>query len=126
MKHVRSVVEFAAVVWSSSLTKEDIGSIERVQKCAFAIILGAKYRDYEEACAKLSMEKLTSRREKLALNFAKKSSVHPIHNHWFVPNTEETITRSIPTKFKPVLGRTKRLLQSAIPYLTQLLREGYN
>ena len=34
VKDVRSVVEFAAVVWSSSLTKEDIGSIERVQKCA--------------------------------------------------------------------------------------------
>ena len=125
VKHVRSVVEFAAVVWSSSLTKEDIGSIERVQKCAFAIILGAKYRDYEEACANLSMEKLTCRREKLALNFAKKSSVHPIHNHWFVPNTEETITRSILTKFKPVLGRTQRLLHSAIPYLTQLLNEDF-
>ena len=123
MKHVRSVVEFAAVVWSSSLTKEDIGSIERVQKCAFAIILGAKYRDYEEACAKLSMEKLTSRREKLALNLAKKSCVHPIHNHWFVPNTEETITRSILINFKPVLGRTQRLLHSAIPYLTQLLNK---
>ena len=66
-----------AVVWSSSLTKKDIGSIERVQKSAFAIILGAKYRDYEAACTKLSMEKLTRRREKLALNFAKKSSIHP-------------------------------------------------
>ena len=29
VKHVRSVVEIAAVVWTSSLTKQDIGSIEK-------------------------------------------------------------------------------------------------
>ena len=29
VKHVRSVLEFAAVVWTSSLTKQDIGSIEK-------------------------------------------------------------------------------------------------
>ena len=126
VKDVRSVEEFAAVVWSSSLSKEEIRYIERVEKCALAVILGANYRGYEEACTNLTMEKLSIGREKLALKFAKKSSLHPIHSHWFVPNFEETITRSIPTKFKPVLGRTKRLLQSAIPYLTQLLREGYN
>ena len=40
IKHVRSDAEFAAVVWTSSLTQEDIRSIERVQKCAFAVILG--------------------------------------------------------------------------------------
>ena len=32
IKHVRSVVEFAAVVWNSSLTQECIKAIERVQK----------------------------------------------------------------------------------------------
>ena len=39
-KHVRSVLEFAAVVWSSSLTKENSMTIERVQKSAFSVIIG--------------------------------------------------------------------------------------
>ena len=73
-KHVRSVVEFAAVVWNSSLTQEDTCSIERVQKCAFAVILGSRYYSYEAACTSISMETLATRREKLSLKFAKKSS----------------------------------------------------
>ena len=126
IKLVRSVVEFAAVVWTSSLTKEDIGSFERVQKCAFSVMLGSNYKNYGAACAMLSMEKLSIRREKLSLKFAKKSSGHLIHKHWFVLNTADTITRNIPAKYKPVLVRTWHLLKSAIPYLTQLLNTDAN
>ena len=126
IKHVRSVVEFAAVLWTSSLTQEDIGSIKRVQKCAFAVILGSNYNNYGAACAILSMEKLSIRREKLSLKYAKKSSEHQINKHWFVLNTADTITRNIPAKYKPVLVRTRRLLKSAIPYLTQLLNTNAN
>ena len=55
MIHVRSVVEFAAVVWHSGLTKDNTEQIERVQKAAFAIILGENYKNYENACSVLSM-----------------------------------------------------------------------
>ena len=121
VKHVISVVEFAALVWNSSLTQEDISSIERVQKCAVAIIEGSRYNNYEAACASLALDTLATRREKLCLNFARKSSLHPIHKHWFILNPEETRTRSVLAKYKPVLGRTQRLLKSAIPYFTHLL-----
>ena len=121
VKHVRSVVEFAAVVWNSSLTQEDICSIERVQKCAVAIIEGSRYNNYEAACASLALDTLATRREKVSLKFARKSSLHPIHKHWFILNPEETRTRYVPAKYKPVLGRTQRLLKSAIPYFTHLL-----
>ena len=121
IKHVRSVVEFAAVVWNSSLTHECINAIERVQKSAFAVMLGSRYQSYHEACQILAMEKLSKRRETLSLKFATKSSLHPIHKHWFVENQTESLTRSIPSKYKPVQGRTQRLLNSAIPYLTELL-----
>ena len=82
-KHVRSVLEFAAVVWNSSLTQEIIITIERVQKSAFSVILGSKYNSYEEACTILKMESLSKRREALSLKFATKSSEHPIHRQWF-------------------------------------------
>ena len=55
-KQVRSVVEYAAVVWSAGLTLENIAQIERVQKCALSVILGKKYTTYEEACHELSMK----------------------------------------------------------------------
>ena len=60
-KHVRSVLEFAAVVWNSSLTQENIITIERVQKAAFSVILGRKYNSYEEACKSLKMDQLSNR-----------------------------------------------------------------
>ena len=37
-KNVRSVLEYASVVWSSSITKKNTAQIERVQKAAFAIV----------------------------------------------------------------------------------------
>ena len=69
IKHVRSVAEFAAVVWHAGLTKENTEQIERIQKAAFAIILGGDYKTYEKACTVLSMSKLADRREKLSLSF---------------------------------------------------------
>ena len=40
LKQIRSLAEFAVPVWNSSLTGDDITSIERVQKTAFHLILG--------------------------------------------------------------------------------------
>ena len=123
IKLVRSVVGFVAVVWNSSLTKECLNAIERVQKRAFAVILGSRYQTYEEACNKLNMETLSRRRENLSTKFALKSSNHPLHSHWFVINQEVSKTRSEKPAYKPVQGRTERLLKSAIPYLTSLLNK---
>ena len=91
-KQVRSVIEYASVVWNSSLTKENITSIERVHKSAFAVILG--YNSYEEACHKLNMDTLIKRREKLSMKFETKTGNHRIHNQWFVTNQEVSRTRS--------------------------------
>ena len=69
------------------------------------------------------MDTLIKRREKLSMKFATKTSKHPIHNQWFVTNQEVSRTRSEKPVFKPVHGRTERLLKSAIPYLTSLLNK---
>ena len=121
-KQIRSVVEYAAVVWNAGLTIDNINQIERVQKSVFCVILGNKYTTYEEACSHLNMKTLAERRKELSLKFAKKASVHPIHQTWFVQNQESTTRLKKPT-FKPVCGRTERFLKSAIPYLTNLLNE---
>ena len=120
-KHVRSVVEFSSVVWTSGLTRESIIQIERVQKIAFAVILGPDYKSYKEACVSLTMETLEKRREKLAYSFARKSAKHPEHKHCLVQNQNNVNTRSQKPAFVPAQGRTQRFMCSPIPYLTDLL-----
>ena len=120
-KNVRSVLEYAAVVWHSSLTSQNTAQIERVQKAAFAIILGNKYQTYNEACLTLGMKMLSERRTELARCFAAKASKHPIHSQWFIPNDKQTNTRQNQPAFKPPQARTSRFLKSAIPYLTNCL-----
>ena len=97
--------------------------IERVQKSALAIILSPNYRSYDEALAKTELERLDRRREKLSLNFAKKAAKHPEHSNWFCKQDLNTNmqTRSTKAPYKPVQARTQRLLNSPIPYFTQLL-----
>ena len=120
---VRSVLEFGAVTWHPMLTLQNSKAIERVQKSALAIILSPNYISYDEALAKTELERLDKRREKLSLNFAKKAAKHPEHSNWFCkldPNTNMQ-TRSTKAPYKPVQARTQRLLNSPIPYFTQLL-----
>ena len=114
-------MEFAAVVWTSGLTLENSMRIERVQKSAFAVILGPAYKSYEEACATLTMETLEKRRELLSVTFATKSAMHQEHRSWFVQNVNNLNTRSKKPPYLPAQGRTQRFMKSPIPYLTELL-----
>ena len=50
---VRSLLEYGAVSWHSMLTIENEKAIERVQKSAIAIILGAEYENYEQEASQI-------------------------------------------------------------------------
>ena len=71
LTYVRSILQHSTVVWSSSLT-EKRRDLERVQKSAVRVIMGAKFTSYKNGLKSLNIEKLTARREKLYLKFAKK------------------------------------------------------
>ena len=58
-------------MWTPGLTKQETYQIERVQKCALHVILGEDYLSYDFAIKALDVEKLSDRRAKLSLNFAK-------------------------------------------------------
>ena len=62
IKQVRSVLEYAAVVWHAGLTQMNIGDIERVQKTACAIILGKKYDTYQAALTTQGLTNLNKRK----------------------------------------------------------------
>ena len=130
IKQVRSVMELAVSVWQPALTNQEVQQIERVQKCAMAIILGNKYINYEKATEELCLENLSDRRLKLSQNFAKKAAKSPKFQNWFneIPNRDNmTSTRSYKNKslprFKPIPPRTNRYKKSPLPYLTDILNE---
>ena len=119
--HVRSILEYAAVVWHSGLTLENKASIERVQKSALAIILGKGYINYGNALSTLNLERLCARREKLCLKFAKKSLASEKFSSWFAHDENPQNTRRKIKTVKPAITRTTRFQKSALPYLTSIL-----
>ena len=72
-KEVRSILEYAAPVWHSSITHKQTSEIESIQKLAFRIILGNKYVRYSDACAVFKTETLERRRHTICLKFAQKN-----------------------------------------------------
>ena len=97
------------------------------------MILGDEYQSYNDAVSTLEVDKLSERRSKLCLNFAKRAEKHPKYENWFYP-ADEVIppsmnTRSDPsiiqTKYRPVPCRTDRYERSPVPYLTDLLNKYY-
>ena len=68
---VRTILEFNSNVWFSAITKDEEDDLERIQKTACKLILNRNYHSYEDAINKLNIEKLSNRRQKLALKFAK-------------------------------------------------------
>ena len=72
-KQISSLLEFAAPVWISSLTGEDLIALERVQKTVLHIILGDEYSSYTSALKITGLAKISERRRKLSATFAKKA-----------------------------------------------------
>ena len=132
-KQIRCVLELAVSVWVPGLTLAENYQIERVQKCALYVIMGDSYNGYDETLIALEVEKLSGRRSKLCLKFAKRAEKHPKYQNWFVPADEfippTVTTRSdktfVETKYKPVPTRTDRYKGSPLPFLTDILNEYY-
>ena len=120
-KHVRSILEYAAPVWHSSLTGEDRLKLERVQKTAFHVILGDQYRSYNSALKTTGRKTLFDRRRKLCLKFTKKSLKNSKFETWFKPTGLKTKTRQEQLRFQDVHCRTD--MYSPISNLTSLLNQ---
>ena len=118
---VRSVLEFAAPVFHSSLTAAQSRQIEMTQKKALAIILGKEYVSYENALSKLGLERLDSRRLKLCYEFALKCTKSVRHSSMFPFNKLSGHNTTNPKKYAEPVCNTSRYFNSSIPYMTRLL-----
>ena len=76
-RQIRSVLEYAAVVWQPGLTINSSTCIETVQKACLSIILGQSYINYSNALQLASIERLDTRRDALCLKFARNAIKKP-------------------------------------------------
>ena len=120
MKQIRSVAEFAAPVWNSALTGQDISSLERIKKIALHIILADQYISYNVALKTMGLVKLSERRRKICMKFANKAQNNSKFSIWFRPNLRRN-TRLKQPRFCTVVCRKQRFEKSPISYLTRLL-----
>ena len=119
-KQIRSILEFASPVWNSAITGDDITSLERVQKTVLHIILGDNYNSYSSALKATGLQKLSERRKKLSLTFAKNALKTPKFSNWFRINPNQGGRTNQP-KFCPAIARTERFRKSPISELINLL-----
>ena len=74
-QQVRNVLEFSTPVWAGAVTQEDIIQIERVQRCAFRIVLGYAYESHHNAIHTFQMDSLEVRQTHICLRFAKQNKL---------------------------------------------------
>ena len=125
MAHASRLGQFAVPVWNCSITGENIADIERIQKTVLHVILGDRYRSYSSALKLSGLDKLSDRRRKLCLTFAKKAVKHDKFSNWFKVNNKHTNTRQDQPRFCNVYRRTERFQNSPLCYLTDMLNKHY-
>ena len=121
---VRSQLEQSAVVWHSFLTEDNKNDLERVQKSALKIILGNRYKSYQQALSELDIETLDNRRENRCIRFARKcvknektARMFPLKEKTHAMQTRKT------EKYEVIKANTDRLKDFALIYMQNLLNK---
>ena len=68
--YIHPLLEYADVVWNSSLTLKQTKTIEQVQRRACRVVLGHYFLSYNKALSDCEIESLATRREDHCLKFA--------------------------------------------------------
>ena len=123
---IRSLLEYCAVVWHSSLTIDDVRVLERVQRTSLRIILGDVYTSYESALEICNLKPLTERRDDRCINLANKCLKHPVNSRLFPLNTNRhDLHAKTKEKFTVNFAKGESLKNSTIPYLQRRLNHEY-
>ena len=85
------------------------------------IILKEEYLSYEQALEKLMLCKLSERREKMCLKFAKNCTKNDLTSDLFPLNPTDGLGTRSKEKYRVFHANTDRLKDSAVPYLQRLL-----
>ena len=124
-KEIRPLAEHGVAIWNSGLTKSQIMELEKIQKVALKIILGDQYHGYDTACTKFNIEKLSTRRKNLCINFAVKLFKSPKSGEYFEPYLKDRTVKSKRLVREPMC-RTTRCYNAPHSYLSRLLNQNKN
>ena len=114
-------LEAAAAVWTSGLTVRQAQDLQRVEHRAVAAFPSWR-EDPALSCQRLGLQPLAARRLKLAKTFAKRTVEKSRHKDIFTRHDNPYPGRGgVRREWREPACRTKRHLQSAVPYLTRLL-----
>ena len=107
---------------SEAKTVKQRAMLERLQKCAFRIILKNSYESFENALKVMNMDTLDKRREKLCLRFAKSCLRHDRMRSMFpMKRTSHSMNKRNTEKINKAI--TNRYKNSSIPYVQILLND---
>ncbi|KAI8507887.1 hypothetical protein Bbelb_141270 [Branchiostoma belcheri] len=95
ISYIRPVMEYGAPVWHSGLSNSLSNKIEKVQRRALRIILGASFTSYSTACAQLGLPTLYARRHELTTKFAKSLEQSDQYRHLLPPLRGEVKSRTL-------------------------------
>ena len=118
---LRPLAEYCAPLYHSMLTAELAEKLEGLQKRALKIIFGFGFT-YNELLLKSKLEKMSTRRAKACLEYAKKLSVSPRFNNWFQEDKREINVRN-KKKYVEEYAKTNRLYNSPLFYMRRKLNE---
>ena len=118
---IRSVTEYCAVVFHSSLTQQESDKLEKIQKTCIKIIMGDLYQDYPSALELCGLQTLYERRERRCLDFSLKCIKHPKNQRIFQknPGYKHRVRASVP--FTINFPNTSTYKDSAVPFCQRLL-----
>ena len=93
---IRSVTEYCAVAFHSSLTGQQSDKLEKIQKTCLKVILGEMYISYSAALEMCGLKTLSERRDKRCLDFSLKCIKHTKNSRIFPknPSTSEHFIRN--------------------------------
>ena len=121
--YILPVLEFGAVVWSSSISQAQSLSIERVQKRAMRLIAYPHVLPYTDLLDAFNMHTLSVRRNQLIMRFGNALLVSERHRH-LLPLTHQSISgRNLRNSHQLNIpySRTQRYKMSPIPFMSRLL-----
>ena len=120
-KEIRSVLEYAAPVWHSSITKKQTSEIENIQKISFKLILQKKYTTYSRACTYFQTTSLEQRRHEICERFAIKNLKSDNSMFEIIPSDSRLRNKFI--RVKEFKCHTRQYQRSSLPFLAQVINQ---
>ena len=118
---IRSVAEYASVVFHPSLTEKQIKQFENIQVIALKIILQDNYVSSEASREMTGLSSLFQRRDERMTRFARRCLEHPRHKLMFPLNREKGHNFRLSQKYHVNFARTSFYKNSSVIFCQERL-----